>query len=296
MRIAIIASGVVGKATGVGLESKGHDVVFYDIDALRLAQIQEERHTTASSVREAVTQSDVTMICAPTPTKNGKPDLSVLVQICSEVGRAVQDVKSYHLIVIRSTIPPGTTRRVVVPCVESSAHLNSGQRFGVCHNPEFLREKFASDDFLQPRAVIIGEMDKIAGDTLESIYSPFESKIFRCSPETSEMIKYTSNLFNATKVSFFNEIDNVCKSMGVKSEEVSRLMPILALGLRDDLPEWGIYGGRAFGGMCLSKDLDAFIEFVRSKGLASPLLEAVRKVNRTMEEKDQKAPMILART
>lgn len=295
MRIAIIASGVVGKATGVGLESKAHEVVFYDIDALRLARIEEEGHRTASSVREAVAQSDVTMICAPTPTENGRPDLSVLVQICSEVGRAVQDVKSYHLIAIRSTIPPGTTRNVVVPCIESSAHLNSGQGFGVCHNPEFLREKFALEDFLQPRAVIIGEMDKIAGDMLESVYSQFESKIIRCSPETSEMIKYTSNLFNATKISFFNEIDSVCKSMGVRSDEVSRLMPILALGLRDDLPEWGIYGGKAFGGMCLPKDLDAFIEFVRSKGMEPLLLEAVRKVNRTMEEKDQKAPVILAR-
>jgi GDP-mannose 6-dehydrogenase len=162
----------------------------------------------------------------------------------------------------------------------------------VCHNPEFLREKFALDDFLHPGAVVIGEADKNAGDQLESLYSSFASPIARCSLETSEMIKYTTNLFNATKVSFFNEIDQACKAVGVRSEEVGRLMPQLALGLRDDLKEWGIYGGRPFAGMCLPKDLEAFISFMKTKGTDLPLLTAVKQVNeRTGKEK--KAPMVV---
>ena len=294
MRITVIAAGVVGKATGTGLESKGHEVIFYDNDKARLTQIASEGHRTASSIKEAVGQSEVSMICAPTPNANGTVDLEVLLSICSELGSALQQSDSYHLIVIRSTVPPGTTREIVVPRIEATAGAPTGLRFGVCHNPEFLREKFASEDFLHPRAIVIGEMDERAGSTLQSIYSSFGSPVFRCDPETSEMTKYTSNLFNVTKVSFFNEIDKVCKALGVRSEKVSKLMPLLALGLRDDLQEWGIYGGRAFGGMCLPKDLDAFIAFAQNQEIRVPLLEAVRQVNRTMSKVDQKIEVLVA--
>src|SRR5207247_4210744 len=109
------------------------------------------------------------------------------------------------------------TREVVVPPVEADAVAPTGLRFGVCHNPEFLREKFASEDFLHPRAIVIGEMDERAGGTLQSIYSSFGSPILRFDPETSEMTKYASNLFNVTKVSFLNEIDKVCKALDVRS-------------------------------------------------------------------------------
>ena len=294
MRITVIAAGVVGKATGTGLESKGHEVIFYDNDKARLTQIASEGHRTASSIKEAVGQSEVSMICAPTPNANGTVDLEVLLSICSELGSALQQSDSYHLIVIRSTVPPGTTREIVVPRIEGAAGAPVGLRFGVCHNPEFLREKFASEDFLHPRAIVIGEMDERAGSTLQSIYSSFGSPVFRCDPETSEMTKYASNLFNVTKISFFNEIDKVCKALGVRSEKVSKLMPLLALGLRDDLQEWGIYGGRAFGGMCLPKDLDAFIAFAQDQGIRVPLLEAVRQVNRTMSKEDQKIEVLVA--
>jgi GDP-mannose 6-dehydrogenase len=193
---------------------------------------------------------------------------------------------------VRSTVPPGTTRDHVIPRIESSVQSRIGPEIGVCHNPEFLREKFAVDDFLHPGAVVIGEWDKTAGDLLESLYSSFASPIARCSLETSEMIKYVSNLFNASKISFFNEIDQACKAVGVKSEEVSRLMPQLALGLRDDLKEWGIYGGRPFAGMCLPKDLEAFISFMKTKGTDLPLLSAVKQVNDRVGN-EKKAPMVV---
>ncbi len=267
-------------------------MVFYDIDKAKMAQIAREGYRTAYSIRQAVDQSDVTMICAPTPTIHGAVDLRPLLSICAEVGSALLEKKAYHLVVVRSTVPPGTTRRQVIPQIECSAESRIGPIVGVCHNPEFLREKFALDDFMHPRAVVMGEADETAGDNLESLYSSFESPIARCSLETSEMVKYTSNLFNATKISFFNEIDQACKTLGVKSEEVSRLMPLLTLGLRDDMTEWGIYGGRPFKGMCLPKDLEAFISFMQSRGTDLPLLSAVREVNeRTASE--QKAPMVV---
>jgi len=232
------------------------------------------------------------VICAPTPTVNGTVDLQPLRSICAEVGNSLREKNRYHLVVVRSTIPPGSTRGQVIPQIELTAHSKIGRRIGVCHNPEFLREKFALDDFLRPRAVVIGEADKAAGEKLESLYSSFGAPVARCSLETSEMIKYASNLFNATKVSFFNEIDQACKTVGVKSEDVSRLMPLLALGLREDLREWGIYGGRPFEGMCLPKDLEAFISFMRSKGTDLPLLSAVKQINERVGN-EQKAPMVV---
>ncbi len=293
LRIAVIAAGVVGKATGKGLEKKGHDVVFYDIDNVKLMQLAAEGHKTASSIQDAVNQSNVSMICAPSPTRNGTVDLRPLVSICREIANALRGRDSYHLVVVRSTIPPGTTREFVIPLIEDSAGLRSGPTLGVCHNPEFLREKLALKDFLNPRAIVIGEADTRAGETLQSVYSSFESPIIRCSLETSEMIKYAANLFNATKISFFNEIDNACKVLGVESEEVSRVMPLLALGLRDDLKDWGTHGGHAFGGMCLPKDLDAFISFMMSRGKPLPLLSAVKQVNQMLTEKEREAPELI---
>ncbi|HZF21298.1 MAG TPA: hypothetical protein VEZ43_02380, partial [Dongiaceae bacterium] len=144
-----------------------------------------------------------------------------------------------------------------------------------------------------PRAIVIGEADRTAGEMLQSVYSSFESPIIRCSLETSEMIKYATNLFNVTKISFFNEIYRACKVLGVESDEVSRVLPLLALGLRDDLKDWGIHGGRAFGGMCLPKDLEAFISFMASKGTSLPLLSAVKQVNQMMAEKEREAPELI---
>src|SRR6266581_4118436 len=257
-----------------------------------MAQLRFEGYQTASSIPEAVERSSITMICVPTPTVDGSIDLRSLLSVCAEVGDSLRKRNSYHLVTVRSTIPPGTTRGHVIPQIELSAQSRIGTKIGVCHNPEFLREKFALDDFLHPGAVVIGEADKTAGDKLESLYSSFESPIARCSLETSEMIKYASNLFNAAKISFFNEIDQACKTVGVRSENVSKLMPRLALGLRGDLKEWGIYGGRPFAGMCLPKDLEAFISYMKTKGTDLPLLSAVKQVNERVGN-EQKAPMVV---
>ncbi len=293
MRVSVIASGVVGRATGKGLEEKGHDVVFYDIDSVKLTQLAAEGHEIVTSVQDAVNRSDVLMICAPSPSRNGSVDLRPLISICTEIGNALRESHSYHLVVVRSTIPPGTTRSLVIPLIEDSSGLNVGPQLGVCHNPEFLREKFALYDFLNPRAIVIGEADRPAGEMLQSVYDSFESSIIRCGLETSEMIKYATNLFNATKISFFNEIDRACKVLGVESEEVSKVMPLLALGLREDMKDWGIHGGREFGGMCLPKDLEAFISFMTSKGASLPLLSAVKHVNQMMKEREREAPELI---
>ena len=292
LRITVIAAGVVGRATGAGLVAKGHNIVFYDLDKTKTAQLDLEGYQTASSIREALDQSSITMICAPTPTVNGSVDTRALLSISAEVGNALRERSQYHLVVVRSTIPPGVTRGQVIPQLELSSQSKISPNIGVCHNPEFLREKFALDDFLHPGAVVIGEADKTAGDKLESLYSSFGSPIARYSLETSEMIKYTTNLFNAAKISFFNEIDRACKTVGVHSEDVSKLMPRLALGLRDDLKEWGIYGGRPFGGMCLPKDLEAFVSYMKTKGTDLPLLSAVKQVNDRVG-KEKQAPMVI---
>src|SRR5436853_5543294 len=164
---------------------------------MKRAQLGHEVHEIASSVRDVVKQSDVSMICAPTPTVKGTVDLRPLLLRCAEVGRALRGRKSYHLAVARSTVPPGTTRGLVIPRIKESAELPSDSDvLGVCHNPEVMREKFAPDDFLEPRAIVNEQTDAKAGTMLESVYSSLKSPIILCSLETAEMIKFQANLFN----------------------------------------------------------------------------------------------------
>lgn len=274
MKVSLIGAGVVGQATGIGLATKGHEVTFYDIDTAKLDHLRRQGFTTSVDVSDAVHRSEIIMISVPTPTIGGECSLDYVFTAVKHVGQALGDIREYKVITLRSTVVPSTTRCRVVPLLEQHSHLTSGKDFGVCFNPEFLTEKKALQDFLHPNRIVIGELDQHSGDRLRSLYEVFDTKIIRTSLDNAEAIKYASNLFLATKISFFNEMYLICQHLGLNAKIVSE-----AVALDPRIGHYGIWGGKPFDGKCLPKDLAAFTSFVKTHNLAPKLLEAVAAVN-----------------
>jgi len=278
LRVAIIGSGVVGRATGIGLQVHGNEVVFYDVDQEKCDYLREKGFSIAKSIDEAVSHSDASFICVQTPYNDGGVDLTYLMNAVVDVARALRE-GCYHVVAVRSTVPPYTTRKVVVPLLYEHSGLKVGVDFGVCFNPEFLRETSALQDFLHPSRVVIGEVDRRAGDVLEELYRPFGAPIIRTSPEVAEMIKYVTNAFLATKISFFNEVYLLCVELGLDPDFVAE-----TAALDPRIGTYGIYGGKPFSGRCLPKDLKAFIRFFKERNVEPTLLSAVLAVNEKMEK------------
>jgi UDPglucose 6-dehydrogenase len=275
MRIAIIGSGVVGEATGIGISLYGHSVLFHDINDHRLAALKEKGYEITTELLEAVLSSDVVFVCVPTPTVDGHADLTYIKHCAKAIGEVLKKSNRYVVVVFKSTIPPQTTRTQLIPILEQYSGLRAGEDFGVCMNPEFLRQQSALDDFLHPSRIVIGEFNKKSGDFLERVYKGLSCPIIRTDLDTAEMVKYVSNLFLASKISFFNEIFMVCQRIGVDARTVSK-----AVSLDSRIGSYGVNGGKPFDGMCFPKDLAAFITYVKSKGVNPKLLEAVQEINR----------------
>jgi UDPglucose 6-dehydrogenase len=275
MRIAIIGSGVVGEATGIGISLYGHSVLFHDINDHRLAALKEKGYEITTELLEAVLSSDVVFVCVPTPTVDGHADLTYVKHCAKAIGEVLKKSNRYVVVVFKSTIPPQTTRTQLIPILEQYSGLRAGEDFGVCMNPEFLRQQSALDDFLHPSRIVIGEFNKKSGDFLERVYKGLSCPIIRTDLDTAEMVKYVSNLFLASKISFFNEIFMVCQKIGVDARTVSK-----AVSLDSRIGSYGVNGGKPFDGMCFPKDLAAFITYVKSKGINPKLLEAVQEINR----------------
>jgi UDPglucose 6-dehydrogenase len=283
MDLAIIGSGVVGSATGIGFASKGHNVLFHDIDENRLSMLKMNGHKITGDVGEAVQNSEVLFVCVPTPTVDGRVDVSYLCDSAKSIGEGLKKAKNFPVVVFRSTAPPQTTRLQLVPILEKYSGLKAGVDFGVCMNPEFLREKTPLEDFLNPERIVIGELEEDSGDVLEEVYSSFKCPVIRTSLDTAEMIKYASNLFLASKISFFNEIHMICGELGIDSKIVSE-----SVSLDRRIGKYGVYGGKPFSGMCFPKDLAAFISFSKSKGINPKLLEAVAEINKQIVDYSKK--------
>jgi UDPglucose 6-dehydrogenase len=277
VKVSLVGAGVVGQATGIGLSTKGHDVTFYDIDGDKLDQLRKQGFTTSVDVSDAVTRSEIIMISVPTPTIKGCINLDFVEAAATAVGHALAASQDYKVVTVRSTVLPSTTRCRVLPLLEQASQLTSGKDFGVCFNPEFLTEKHALHDFLHPHRVVIGSLDKHSGDQLQHVYDVFHTKIIRTSLDNAEAIKYASNLFLATKISFFNEFYMICQQLGVNAKIVSE-----AVALDPRIGAYGIWGGKPFDGKCLPKDLAAFTSFVKTHDLNPHLLDAVAAVNDAM--------------
>lgn len=251
LKIHIIGAGMVGSATGDGFSRFGHHVVFYDVNKEKLSMLKKEGFEVSE---DPISEADVHFICTPEDA------------VEKVVDRLAQ-VKG--IIVIRSSVLPGTTMQLM---------KRDGRH--IIHNPEFLRAATSNWDFLNPARVVIGECCAEHGDLIEQLYKPIRAPIIRVDPTTSEMIKLASNAALSTYISFWNETHNICERIGVNSHVVGK-----ASGMDNRISRYGAsMHGRAFGGMCLPKDLDHLIEFSERNNYSPELLKAVRKINELMKK------------
>ena len=297
MRLAIFGLGYVGTVSAACLAQRGHTVVGGDVNAdkvhrsnqgqspihepavvnLIAAAVQSERLRATLSASEAIAQADVSLICVGTPSlPNGDVDLQYLDRVCEEIGTALARVDRYHVVAVRSTVPPGTIESRVVPVLEAASGRRVGPEIGLCANPEFLREGSVVEDFLHPPFTLIGALDARAGDVLEEVYRGLDAPVYRTNLATALMVKYTSNVFHALKISFANEIGNLCQRLNVDSH---RVMEIFCADRRLNISPAYLRPGYAYGGSCLPKDLRALVFLSRHQDLELPVLEAIARSN-----------------
>ena len=283
--VSVIGLGIVGLTTAVGFALKGHKVIGIDIDPGKVNKInrgicpvyEEGLCNALKNVEIAATtdhrqalNSDISFLCGGTPPKeDGSIDLFYLEEPAKQLAEVLRMKRTQHLIVVRSTVVPGTTERVIVPIFSKLGEV------GVCANPEFLREGTAIEDFLAPSRIIIGENDQKAGNTLFNLYKGFGSPILRTNLKTAEMIKEASHAFLATRISFINEIGNTCRELGIDIYEVAR-----GMGYDERIGSEYLKAGVGFGGFCLPKDLSALVSQAKELGYTPRLLESVAHLNK----------------
>ena len=243
-----------------------------------IAQAVHSGHLRATTdPAEALCDAQVSMICVGTPDKgNGSPLLSAVRQTCSDIGQHLPDIPSYHVVVMRSTVLPGTTERLVVPTLEEASGLCANQDFGVCFNPEFLREGSSIEDFYHPPFTVVGAYQERAADAVAEMYQHLGAPLIRTTVKTAEMVKFVSNAFHALKITFANEIGNICRQHQIDSHEV---MDIVCRDTKLNISPAYLKPGFAFGGSCLPKDLKALLYLGRHLDMKLPVLEAILPSN-----------------
>jgi len=293
MRISVIGSGYVGLVTGMGFVKLGNEVIFVDVDEKKIKMINntqppiyeeglEElmkefkgKYYAIKDYHEAILNSDVTFIAVGTPSKeDGSIDLTYVKKASEGIGKALKEKDGYHVVVVKSTVIPGTTEDVVKPILEEHSGRKAFQDFGLAMNPEFLREGVALKDFLNPDRIVIGVQDEKTRKVLEELYEPINAPKLIVDIKTAEMIKYASNAFLATKISFANEIGNICKKLGIDSWKVFE-----GVGLDHRISPYFFKSGIGFGGSCFPKDVRALISKAKELGEEPLILEAVVEVN-----------------
>lgn len=283
VHLAIIGSGIVGEATGKGFASTGCAVTFCDVNAQRLEQLRSERFDACDTKELGGRNIDVVMLCVPTPTKNGHIVLDYLQAATKDVAVSVlRNAKKRVTVVVRSTVLPGTTESVVLPLLEEYSGKKAGADFGLCMNPEFLRAESPEKDFLHPKGVVVGSIDKHSADVLEKLYAPFGAPVHACRPDEAEMAKYVSNIFDAGKISFFNEMRVACDTAGVDAERVFPVVTKVCEACWN--PAYGTKDMGPFDGMCFPKDTQAFLTWGRKHlGLPMKVLRAMIDENGDMQ-------------
>jgi GDP-mannose 6-dehydrogenase len=303
MKISIFGMGYVGAVSAGCLANDGHDVLGVDPNITKVELINKgatpiiekdigeiiaksvagHKLKATTDVREAVLGTEISLICVGTPSQlNGNLDLSAVRKVCEQIGSAIKDKTAFHVVVARSTMLPGSMRGVVIPALEESSGKRAGVDFGVCNNPEFLREGTAVWDYFNPPKTVIGESDKRAGDMLVRLYEKMNAPLIRTDVETAEMVKYTDNTWHALKVTFANEIGNICKAVGLDGHKV---MEIFCQDTKLNLSPYYMKPGFAFGGSCLPKDVRALTYKGRSMDLDLPVLNAILPSNQRQVEK-----------
>ncbi len=294
MRISIIGTGYVGLVTGCCFASKGHNVLCVDIDADRVAKInrgvppiyEEEleellKKCLADKLLRATTDireilsTDISMICVGTPSGLLEYiDLKYVEEVSMRIGELLREKNDFHVVVVKSTVVPGTTSYMVQPILEIRSGKKAGKDFGVCMNPEFLREGKAIEDFVKPDRIVLGCADDRSRKMLSDLYDGFDAQVMQTDPSTAEMIKYATNSFLVTKISFINEIGNICKELGIDVYEVAK-----GLGMDSRISPKFLNAGLGFGGSCFPKDVKALVSKAKEVYYRPILLNAALDVN-----------------
>jgi GDP-mannose 6-dehydrogenase len=307
MKISVMGLGYVGAVSAGCLAQEGHEVIGVDVEPAKVdlinagrtpiiekdigqiigRQVAAGRLSATTDVAAAVRQTDLALVCVGTPSlSNGDMELKYVRRVCEQIGSALRNHHGAPAVVVRSTLLPGSMRDWVIPTLEACSGRRAGVEFGVCINPEFLREGTAVHDYFNPPKTVIGEFNRASGDLLASLYAAAPAPLVRVDIETAEMIKYADNAWHALKVGFANEIGNVCKALDV---DAHRVMDIFCQDTKLNLSPYYLKPGFAFGGSCLPKDLRALLYKAKTLDVALPILAAILPSNEQQIERGVRA-------
>ncbi|HEY3637463.1 MAG TPA: UDP-glucose/GDP-mannose dehydrogenase family protein [Rhizomicrobium sp.] len=293
MKLSVFGLGYVGTVSAACFAMRGHRVIGVDSNPAKTGLINQRQAPivekdvggivaraaetgtlrATTDAREAVLDSDISIICVGTPAlSSGRLDTRAVEKVSHEIGAAIAQKSTPHTVVVRSTMLPGTFRGLVLPALASSSGKRAGEGFTVAVNPEFLREGSAVSDFLHPEKTVIGCDDEDTGDVVASLYEGLPGEFVRTTPELAQFTKYVDNSWHAVKVSFANEIGNLCKALGIDSHAAMRMM---TMDTKLNISPAYLKPGFAFGGSCLPKDTRALTYFARTLDLNVPLLQSI---------------------
>jgi GDP-mannose 6-dehydrogenase len=303
LSVSVFGLGYVGCVSAACFAKEGHSVVGVDISAAKVTMLNAGTSTiletgigelvaemvasgrlrATTDVADAVRSSELSLICVGTPSRpNGSIDLSYIERVCTQIGETLKTLDRWHTVVIRSTVLPGTVDGVVIPALERASGKEAGADFGVCSNPEFLREGSSIKDFYAPPFTLIGSHDERSAAAVRAIYAGIDAPVHCVAMGVAETVKYACNSFHAVKVTFANEIGGVCKAVGVDSHEVMR---IFCEDTKLNISPAYLRPGFAFGGSCLPKDVRALSYKARQLDVDTPMLAAALESNRKLIER-----------
>jgi len=295
--VSVFGLGYVGTVTATCFAHKGHHVIGVDLSTAKVAAMEAGRSPiveprvsdlitqvhkagrlrAVSDSEEAVLNSDISFLCVGTPSlRNGKLDLGHIQPVCEDIGKVLKTKNSFHLVVVRSTVLPGTAQTIIVPALEETSGKKLGKDFGVCVNPEFMREGTAVADFLEPSVTVIGAAEPAHSARLAEVYKWVSGRVFETSFRTAEMVKYVCNAWHAVKVSFGNEVGTLAKELGV---DASAVIDIFSADTKLNISPAYLKPGFAFGGSCLPKDVRALTYRAKELDLNLPLFQSILPSN-----------------
>jgi len=303
MKLSVFGLGYVGCVSAACFAKNGHEVIGVDVSHTKVdiinsgyspivetgigeliaEMVEAKRLRATTDADEAIRDSELSLVCVGTPSNaNGSLDLAYVKRVCQDIGAALEAKRARHVVVIRSTMLPGTIEGVVIPALEMHSGQKAGRDFGICINPEFLREGTSLKDFYAPPFTLIGADEEEVATVLRQLYAHLDAPLYVTGIKAAEMVKYACNCFHALKVSFANEIGNICKELSIDSHQV---MEVFCQDTKLNLSPYYLKPGFAFGGSCLPKDLRAITYKAKELDVDVPVLSSILPSNRRQVER-----------